>query len=319
MIRFDRAAPGEGMIIYSRIENEKAYLEFQFFLKIGDGKAEQLKIDLTEYLAEIRIYDRDNSSVSEIMYPLCEEEPAKGMLLHPHLWKPGPEPYLYSVKVHIIRKENNTLKEENQNISLDRLEKQLPLRTFETNPKKGYVLNGEAFTPRPVFYRLAERVTNEISGRECLHDDLRLLWRMGANTIVLGSAEYNEDFLNLCDETGFLVWYREEVTADIPKINELLPKEKELPSDLYYYYKACWGREPFVYPVRNSLKRQKNGTYSLLVYSNQKRVALYIDGVLFEFQNGAPDFLFEEIPAGKYPLQLTAETGDLSVSLTVYF
>ena len=54
--------------------------------------------------------------------------------------------------------------------------------------------------------------------------------------------------------------------------------------------------------------------------SNQKKVVLYVEGVLFLFQSAAsgdPEFIFEDIPVAKLPLHLAAEAGNLSISLTV--
>lgn len=308
MVRFDRAAPGEGMIIYSRIENDKAYLEFQFFLKTSDR--------IEEYLANIRIYDKNNTLALEILYPLGEEELAKGMLLHPHLWRGVSDPYLYSVKVHLLKKEK-------QEVSLDVLEKSLPLRTFENLSGKGWFLNGETLSIHPVHYTLLPQIANGMWGQEPIRAKLQLLRQMGANTIVLSRPEFDEEFAKQCEEMGFLLWYVYNESGKskdkIPHASDLLTTGIEVPTDLYYFYKAAWSKEPFVYIVRKTLKRQKNGNFSLTVFSNQKKVALYAEGVLFEIQTRDTEFQFEEIPAKKYPLQLTVEAGECSVSLTAYY
>ena len=78
--------------------------------------------------------------------------------------------------------------------------------------------------------------------------------------------------------------------------------------------------EPVLYPALSTLHRQKNGLVSLTIYSNQKKVVLYVEGVLFLFQSAAsgdPEFIFEDIPVAKLPLHLAAEAGNLSISLTV--
>ena len=75
-----------------------------------------------------------------------------------------------------------------------------------------------------------------------------------------------------------------------------------------------------LYPVLSTLHRQENGLLSLTIYSNQKKVVLYVDGLLFLFQtatSGDPEFIFEDIPVAKLPLRLAAVAGNLSVSLAV--
>lgn len=295
MTRFDRTAPGEGMIIYSRVENGKAYLEFQFFLKTAETEE--------DCVAEIRVYDMSGKLVLEIDYPLREEEPAKGMLLHPRLWRGMEDPYLYTVTVQLF--------------DLDLLERKFPLRTLEELSTKGYYLNGEAFLVRPIVYSLPPQPSPDVSRLEQMQRELQLYKEMGANTICLQVPEYDDDFVQLCDKMGFLVWCG-DTKGQITKSCDLLSLQDANPTDLYYYKKACWSKEHFLYIVNKSLKQQKNGNYSLTVYSNQKKVALYVEGVLFEFQVSTPEFLFEEIPAGKRPLQLTAEAGECRVSITMY-
>ena len=91
-------------------------------------------------------------------------------------------------------------------------------------------------------------------------------------------------------------------------------------TERYYYYQAKWSSEPVLYPALSTLHRQENGLVSLTIYSNQKKVVLYVEGVLFLFQSAAsgdPEFIFEDIPVAKLPLHLAAEAGNLSISLTV--
>ena len=96
----------------------------------------------------------------------------------------------------------------------------------------------------------------------------------------------------------------------------LLAADGRTLTERYYYYQAKWSSEP----VLSTLHRQENGLASLTIYSNQKKVVLYVDGLLFLFQtatSGDPEFIFEDIPVEKLPLHLAAEAGNLSISLTV--
>ena len=100
----------------------------------------------------------------------------------------------------------------------------------------------------------------------------------------------------------------------------LLAADGRTLTERYYYYQAKWSSEPVLYPALPTLHRQENGLLSLTIYSNQKKVVLYVDGVLFLFQSAAsgdPEFIFEDIPVEKLPLHLAAEAGNLSISLTV--
>lgn len=87
--------------------------------------------------------------------------------------------------------------------------------------------------------------------------------------------------------------------------------------ELFYYYKAHWSKEPFVYLSGDSLLRQENGNYQVKVYSNQEKVALYIGGRLFEYKSGAQELIFQELPLKCFPAMLTAQAGDCMMSVTV--
>lgn len=334
-MRFDRTAPGGGMVIYTKVENGKCLLEFQFFyereasknisynsgalfyeereyigcekggLKTGENVAGEQK-----YFVEIIIYDMQGEIIFQCRYPVEEEEPAKGLLLHPHLWNGIADPYLYKVKCRLMcQKPGNPV------YSVDKLKQFLPLRRLEEIDQKGWHLNGKPFEVRGVLYNTPFHIVNGITGQEQTKHDLELLQQMGANTIYLTERLPDEEMITLCEQMGFVVWCDAHCS---PKENVLTEGEHRLPTDRYFYYKACWSKEPFVHILSHSLKRQENGNYSLTVYSNQKRVALYVNGVLFEFRVGAPEYVFEEIPAKKMPLLITVEAGECRKSETFY-
>lgn len=173
---------------------------------------------------------------------------------------------------------------------------------------------------------------------EQVRRDLERLVRMGVNAIRLegtGSGAERQNcyevraFYRLCRRGGFLtgdLWIRPEnlpVYRGLPgetTCQALLAADGRTLTERYYYYQAKWSSEPVLYPVLSTLHRQENGLLSLTIYSNQKKVVLYVDGVLFLFQSAAsgdPEFIFEDIPVAKLPLHLAVEAGNLSISLTV--
>ena len=60
-------------------------------------------------------------------------------------------------------------------------------------------------------------------------------------------------------------------------------KEKK---DAYYIYKAWWSDEPFVHLCGRRYADRIETVTEIKVYSNQKRIALYVDGKLFGEQEG---------------------------------
>jgi len=260
------------------------------------------------------MWDREQRQVFSCKYPMGREELAGGIILHPHLWQGTEEPYLYRVRVSLM---------ERNDYVADTIETSIAFRTFREMGPKGWFLNNKLFLIRAVAYRIPDRTIKDSSAEASrtaqIRQELLFIRQMGANTIC-PMGEQDRKFCEMCDEVGLVVWCGN--AGEIPWFrgaeNSLFTERGNFPTDLYYYYKACWSREPFVYISRDSFLYQQNGNAKLTVYSNQRKVALYVEGVLFEFQSGGPVYIFEEIPVRGIPLMLAAETGECEMSLTIY-
>lgn len=136
----------------------------------------------------------------------------------------------------------------------------------------------------------------------------------------------------LCEKKVPLLYrdWRRKSLAGVAEINVLY--ENKGRTDLFYYYKACWSRIPFVHicnvqmgNVYSHIEKTDNEqrfesaeeTITVTVYSNQKKVALYVDGYLFEYKQGPPDFKFEDISLKRCQTVFTAQAGECSISATV--
>lgn len=314
-MKFDRKAPGEGLEITATMQSGKAYLECKVHLKWEGEETLSLLPSAEKYL-DIRIWDRENRPVFRCHHPLWQEEPAKGILLHPGLWQGTEDPYLYRVRAALMN---------GKECMADVLEKPLALRSFVEIPMKGWFLNDKSFEIRAVAYEIPEAKEAAVAADRALREtqirrDLVLIKEMGANGICPIGGVCDEMFCRICDETGFILWrqFDEKMPRFRGMADGLVSLDNQFPTDRYYYYKACWSKEPFVYVSMESLTLQPNGNVRVTVYSNRKKVALYVDGVLFEFRTEGPDFVFEGIPVKNFPLLLTAETGECSMSVTAY-
>jgi len=113
------------------------------------------------------------------------------------------------------------------------------------------------------------------------------------------------------------------LSIDNPEVEVFRSLEDFLGKTLSYpdmdkkMYKARWSTKPFVYISVESLKPMKSGNYTVTCYSNCKRLALYSDGKLFEFQHGQEIFTFQEIPVKGPCIMLAVEGEGCSVSLSV--
>lgn len=305
--------------ITTKLENGKAYLEFALPDKIG-RLLSALQIEIWEGAEGERL-------VFHGEYAPEESDCMTALLLRPHLWDGMRDPYVYLVKaqgrfgtVEVFWRQ------------------ELAIYDVRVVDKKGIFLNEKEFLPHEVAYRLPPQISDAGTREEQMRRDLDRLARMGVNTIRLegtGSGTEGQDrcevraFYSLCRRRGFLtgdLWIRPEILPvyrGLPgetMAEALLAADGRTLTERYYYYQAKWSSEPVLYPALSTLHRQENGLLSLTIYSNQKKVVLYVDGVLFLFQSAASgdqEFIFEDIPVAKLPLHLAAEAGNLSISLTV--
>lgn len=329
--------------ITTKLENGKAYLEFALPEKIG-RLLSTLQIEIWEGAEGERL-------VFHGEYSSEEADSMTALLLRPHLWDGVRDPYVYLVKaqgrfgtVEYGEKTGCTENEEESDPAEDITgavevywQQELAIYDVRVVDKKGIFLNEKEFLPHEVCYRMLLQTGDAGIWEEQMKEDLERLARMGVNAIRLegtGSGAERQNcyevlaFYRLCRRCGFLtgdLWIRPEnlpVYRGLPgEVAEaLLSADGRTLTERYYYYQAKWSSEPVLYPALSILHRQENGLLSLTIYSNQKKVVLYVDGVLFLFQSAAsgdPEFIFEDIPVEKLPLHLAAEAGNLSISLTV--
>jgi hypothetical protein len=330
--------------ITTKLENGKAYLEFALSEKIG-RLLSALQIEIWEEAEGGRLVFHGEYSSEEADFMTA-------LLLRPHLWDGMRDPYVYLVKaqgrfrtMEDGEKTGGTRNEEESDPAEDITEaedvywqQELAIYDVRVIDKKGIFLNEKEFLLREVSYRLPPQISDVGTQEAQMKRDLERLARLGVNAIRLeetGSGAEGQDrsevrtFYSLCRKRGFLtgdLWIRPEnlpvyrgLSGETAEDGLLSANGRTL-TERYYYYQAKWSSEPVLYPALSTLHRQKNGLVSLTIYSNQKKVVLYVEGVLFLFQSAAsgdPEFIFEDIPVAKLPLHLAAEAGNLSISLTV--
>lgn len=324
--------------ITTRIENGKAYLEFTLPEKLREGDA---------CGGRLRIVIREAGDGRQIFcgeYDPGELEPMTALLLRPHLWNGMRDPYLYEVEACGNFRVDDALTQLwwRQKLAI------YDLRVIE---KKGIFLNDAELPLHVVEYHLPWESGNadqrEEDGGwdpEMVTQDLELLACMGANALLVREepdCSQMRFFHQICLERGFLtgnLWITEEKipvyrgyprssgcpgetvreeTATAQSPEELLAPDGRTLTENYYRYQAKWGTQPVLCPALSTLHRQPDGMLALTVYSNQKKVALYIEGVLFLFQSGGPEYIFEDIPVAKLPLRLALEAGNLNTALTI--
>lgn len=126
---------------------------------------------------------------------------------NPHLWHGVKDPYLYTVKADLLV---NTL-------VTDTISARFGCRSFEVDPEKGFILNGQPYPLRGVSRHQDRPQIGNALLPEHHKEDIDLILEMGANTIRLAHYQHAQYFYDLCDENGLIIW------AEIPYITTHMP------------------------------------------------------------------------------------------------
>lgn len=147
-----------------------------------------------------------------------------------HLWDGVDDPYLYTASAYLD--------------SGDEISTRFGCRTFRVDARQGFILNDRSY-PLCGAARHQDRqgLGNAISMAEH-EEDIALLLEMGANTVRLAHYQHAQEFYDLCDETGLIVW------AEIPYITahmengrqNTFDQMRELVTQCYNHPSiVCWG------------------------------------------------------------------------------
>ena len=153
---------------------------------------------------------------------------------NPHLWNGRKDPYLYTLKVSILR----------DNEEIDTVISKFGCRYFEIDPQRGFILNGEEYPLRGVSRHQDRKDIGNALLKEHHDEDMALICEVGANTIRLAHYQHDQYFYDLCDKFGMVVW------AEIPYISRhmydgnenTVSQMKELIVQCYNHPSICvWG------------------------------------------------------------------------------
>ena len=115
-----------------------------------------------------------------------------------HLWDGIDDPYLYTAAATLP--------------SGDRVSTRFGCRKFEIDPQKGFILNGRSYPLRGGSrHQDCKGVGNALT-IEHHKQDMEIIREMGCNTLRLAHYQHAQEFYDLCDEYGMVVW------AEIPYI-----------------------------------------------------------------------------------------------------
>ena len=153
-----------------------------------------------EQTVHYEIRDREGKIVCE---RATAEDSTVLIIRHAHRWHGKRDPYLYTVKANLM---------ENGHI-IDTVETRIGCRTFEIDPERGFILNGEEYPLRGVSRHQDRWGIGNALLTEHHREDMDLIMELGATTVRLAHYQHDGFFYDLCDEKGIIVW------AEIPYIS----------------------------------------------------------------------------------------------------
>jgi beta-galactosidase len=106
-------------------------------------------------------------------------------------------------------------------IALDEVRVRFGCRSFSFDPQKGFFLNGRSYPLRGVSRHQDRQGKGNALSTEDHKEDIALIREIGANTVRLAHYQQAQEFYDLCDETGLIVW------AEIPYISMHMANGRE--------------------------------------------------------------------------------------------
>ncbi|MBR3561556.1 MAG: glycoside hydrolase family 2 protein [Oscillospiraceae bacterium] len=123
------------------------------------------------------------------------------------LWDGVDDPYLYTATAKLT--------------SGDEVSTRFGCRVFAVDPEKGFFLNGRSYPLRGVSRHQDLKGKGNALSHADYEADMTIIRELGANTLRLAHYQHAQEFYDLCDENGIVVW------AEIPYITMHMPNGRE--------------------------------------------------------------------------------------------
>ena len=146
------------------------------------------------------ITDAEGNVVAEAA---TTETKANFVIENAHKWHGRKDPYLYTATVKLE--------------DLDTVSARFGCRSFEIDPDRGFILNGEEYPLRGVARHQDRWGIGNALLPEHHEEDIDMIMELGATTIRLAHYQHDQYTYDLCDEKGLILW------AEIPYISQHLP------------------------------------------------------------------------------------------------
>lgn len=178
----------------------------------GDDAEVAVDVYVTAFKAGQQLHytllDRTGDVVAELT---STETKALFTMKNVHKWHGRKDPYLYRATVELL--ENGE--------AIDCVFARFGCRSYEIDPDRGFILNGEEYPLRGVSRHQDRWGIGNALLPEHHREDMELICEVGATTIRLAHYQNDQYFYDLCDEYGQVVW------AEIPYISQHMATGRE--------------------------------------------------------------------------------------------
>ena len=158
-------------------------------------------VDLEKRTATVTVETWHNAASVEITVDgetKRVERKAEFVIENVHLWDGVDDPYLYTATAKLP--------------GGDAVSARFGCRVFAVDPEKGFFLNGRSYPLRGVSRHQDRKGKGNALSIEDHKADMSIIRELGANTLRLAHYQHAQEFYDLCDENGIVVW------AEIPYI-----------------------------------------------------------------------------------------------------
>lgn len=191
---------GPGIMVTPQISGNNASVQVRVFLSNAGG-GDELEFIVKDALGNVVGKKTQSASLTEAQIDIENVV----------LWHGKKNPYLYSAEV-LLKREDKIL---------DNVSTRFGCRTFEIDPERGFILNGEEYPLRGVSRHQDRWGIGNALLPEHHREDIELICELGATTIRLAHYQHDQYFYDLCDEKGLVIW------AEIPYISKHMKTGRE--------------------------------------------------------------------------------------------
>ncbi|MBR6677458.1 MAG: glycoside hydrolase family 2 protein, partial [Oscillospiraceae bacterium] len=181
---------------------------------VVEGK--DAKVDVQVWVSNLKegqkiryaIYDAEENELQSVV---SDGTNASFTLENAHLWHGRKDPYLYCCEAELMEGDE----------VIDSVCTRFGCRSFQIDPDRGFILNGEEYPLRGVSRHQDRWGKGNALSHEDHIEDMDLICEVGATTIRLAHYQHDQFFYDLCDERGMVIW------AEIPYISKHMPTGRE--------------------------------------------------------------------------------------------